>query len=149
MEEKDLASVLEIEHLSFPNPWHESTFHGEIQHGPISFPLVIVHETLGRVIGYVIFWVIGEDVQINNIALHPDFRGMGIGERVLRSVIEEVKSRGARLITLEVRPSNTAAVSLYRKLGFKMMGIRKGYYTVPPEDAIVLGLHLGDATKAS
>jgi len=81
--------------------------------------------------------------------VHPDFRGMGIGERVLQFVIEEVKSRGARLITLEVRPSNTAAVSLYRKLGFKMLGIRKGYYTVPPEDAIVLGLHLGDATKAS
>jgi ribosomal-protein-alanine N-acetyltransferase len=67
---------------------------------------------------------------------------MGIGERVLRQVIEEVKFRGARLITLEVRPSNTAAVSLYKKLGFKMMGIRKGYYSMPPEDALVLGLRL-------
>lgn len=142
MEEKDLASVLAIEHLSFPNPWHESTFRGEIQHRPISFPLVIVHETLGRVIGYIIFWAISEDVQINNIAIHPDFRKLGIGERVLRHVIEEVKSRGARLITLEVRPSNTAAMSLYKKLGFKTMGIRKGYYTFPPEDAIVLGLRL-------
>ena len=144
MEERDLAAVLEIERQSFPNPWHESTFRGEIQHRPISFPLVVVHNTLGRVIGYVIFWVIGEDVQINNIALHPDFRGMGIGERVLRYVIEEVRLRGARLITLEVRPSNTAALSLYKKLGFKMMGIRKGYYTMPPEDAIVLGFHLRD-----
>ena len=144
MEEKDLASVLEIEHLSFPNPWHESTFRGEIQHRPISFPLVIVHETLDRVIGYVIFWAIGEDVQINNIALHPDFRGLGIGERVLRQIIAEVKFRGARLITLEVRPSNTAAMSLSKKLGFKMIGIRKAYYSVPPEDAIVLGLRLGD-----
>jgi ribosomal-protein-alanine N-acetyltransferase len=144
MEEKDLPAVLEIERLSFPNPWHESTFHGEIQHRPISFPLAVVHKTLGRVIGYVIFWVIGEDVQINNIALHPDFRGLGIGERVLRQVIEEVKFRGARQITLEVRPSNTAALSLYKKLGFRMLAIRKGYYTMPPEDAIVLGLHLGD-----
>jgi ribosomal-protein-alanine N-acetyltransferase len=142
MEEKDLASVLEIEHLSFPNPWHESTFRGEIQHRPISFPLVIVHEMLGRVIGYIIFWSIGEDVQINNIAVHPDFRRLGIGERVLRHVIAEVQVRGARLITLEVRPSNTAAMTLYKKLGFRMMGIRKGYYTLPPEDAIVLGLHL-------
>jgi ribosomal-protein-alanine N-acetyltransferase len=144
MEERDLPAVLEIENLSFPNPWHESTFRGEMQHRPISFPLVVVHKLLGRVIGYVIFWVIGEDVQINNIAVHPDFRGMGIGERVLRHVIEEVKLRGARLITLEVRPSNAAALSLYRKLGFKTMGIRKGYYTMPPEDAVVLGLHLGD-----
>jgi [ribosomal protein S18]-alanine N-acetyltransferase len=142
MEEQDLPAVLEIEQVSFPAPWHESTFRGEMQHRPISFPLVVVHKTLGRVIGYVIFWMIGEDVQINNIAVHPDFRGMGIGERVLRSVIKEVKFRGARLITLEVRPSNTAAVSLYKKLGFKLLGIRKGYYTMPPEDAMVLGLHL-------
>ena len=142
MEEKDLPSVLEIERLSFPNPWHESTFRGEVQHRPISFPIVIVHETLGRVIGYIIYWVIGEDVQVNNIAVHPEFRRMGIGEKMLRQVIEEVRFRGARLITLEVRPSNAAAMSLYRKLGFRMMGIRKGYYTMPPEDAVVLGLHL-------
>lgn len=142
MEEKDLASVLEIEHLSFPNPWHESTFRGEIQNRPISFPLVVVHTTLGRVIGYIIFWAIGEDVQINNIAVHPAFRRLGIGEQVLRHVIEDMKFRGARLITLEVRPSNTAAISLYKKLGFKMIGIRKGYYTFPPEDAVVLALHL-------
>jgi len=142
MEEKDLPSVLEIERLSFPNPWHESTFRGEVQHRPISFPIVIVHETLGRVIGYIIYWVIGEDVQVNNIAIHPEFRRMGIGERALKQVIEEVRFRGTRLITLEVRPTNTAAMTLYRKLGFRMMGIRKGYYTMPPEDAVVLGLHL-------
>jgi ribosomal-protein-alanine N-acetyltransferase len=145
METRDLRSVLEIEELSFPHPWHESTFRGEIQHRPISFPLVIVHSTLNRVIGYIIFWVIGEDVQINNIAIHPDFRGMGVGEQILRQVIEQVKFRGAGLITLEVRPSNTAALALYKKLGFKLLGIRKGYYTIPPEDALVLGLHLGEA----
>jgi hypothetical protein len=59
MEIMDLRSVLEIEGLSFPHPWHESTFRGEIQHRPISFPLVVVHTTLNRVIGYVIFWLIG------------------------------------------------------------------------------------------
>ncbi len=145
MEITDLRSVLEIEKLSFPHPWHESTFKGEIQHRPISFPQVIVHKTLHQVIGYVIFWLIGEDVQINNIAVHPDFRRLGIGEQVLRQVIEQVTFRGARLISLEVRPSNTAALSLYKKLGFKLLGIRRGYYTMPPEDALVLGLHLGDA----
>jgi ribosomal-protein-alanine N-acetyltransferase len=140
----DLRSVLEIEELSFAHPWHESTFRGEMQHRPISFPLVVVHTTLNKIIGYVIFWVIGEDVQINNIAIHPDFRGMGVGEQVLRQVIEQVRFRGARLITLEVRPSNSAALALYKKLGFRLMGIRRGYYTIPPEDALVLGLHLGD-----
>ena len=142
MEAADLPAVIEIETRSFPNPWHESTFRGEIQHRPISFPLVIVHNALDRVIGYIIFWVIGEEAQINNIAVHPDFRRLGIGEQVLRQVIQQLRSSGAVMVTLEVRPSNVGAQTLYRKLGFRMIGIRKGYYTNPPEDAFVLALHL-------
>jgi ribosomal-protein-alanine N-acetyltransferase len=142
MEAGDLPAVIEIETRSFPNPWHESTFRGEIQHRPISFPLVIVHNDLNRVVGYIIFWVIGEEAQINNIAVHPDFRRLGIGERVLRQVIQQLRSSGAVMVTLEVRPSNIGAQTLYRKLGFRMIGIRKGYYTNPPEDAFVLALHL-------
>jgi [ribosomal protein S18]-alanine N-acetyltransferase len=142
MEERDLPSVLEIEKVSFPNPWRETTFRGEIQHRPISYPLVIVHTTLNKVIGYIIFWVIGEEVQINNIAVHPDFRRLGIGEQVLRQVIEQVKWGGANFVTLEVRPSNIGALILYKQIGFKMLGVRKNYYTNPPEDAFVLGLHI-------
>ena len=142
MEERDLPSVLEIEKLSFPNPWHESTFRGEIQNVPISFPLAIVHTTLHKVIGYIVFWLIGEEVQINNIAVHPDFRRLGIGEQVLRQVIEQVRWRGANFITLEVRPSNKGALVLYKKIGFRMLGVRKNYYTNPPEDAFVLGLNV-------
>jgi ribosomal-protein-alanine N-acetyltransferase len=142
MEIRDLPSVMAIENQSFPNPWRENTFRGEIQHRPISYPIVVVHSTLNKVIGYIIFWQIGEDVQVNNISVHPDFRRLGIGETVLKQVIELVRWRGARMITLEVRPSNMAALNLYRKLGFKMIGVRKGYYTNPPEDAFVLGIHL-------
>ncbi len=142
MEPADLPPVMEIEMQSFPNPWHESTFRGEIQHRPISFPLVVVHNALDRVIGYIVFWLIGEEAQINNIAMHPDFRRLGIGERVLRQVIEQLRSSGAVMVTLEVRPSNIGAQTLYRKLGFRMIGIRKGYYTNPAEEAFVLALHL-------
>ena len=142
MEEKDIPSVLAIERLSFPNPWKESTFRGEIHHYPISRPSVIVHSEIQRVIGYIIYWQIGEDVQINNIAVHPDFRRMGIGEHVLRLVIEEVRWRGAKFISLEVRPSNAAALHLYKKIGFRLTNVRRNYYMNPPEDAFVLGLHL-------
>jgi len=142
MEVGDLPFVTEIEARSFPNPWHESTFRGEIQHRPISFPLVIVHGALDRVIGYIVFWVIGEEAQINNIAVHPDFRRMGFAERVLRQVIAQLRSSGVAMVTLEVRPSNAGAQTLYRKLGFRMIGLRKGYYANPPEDAFVLALHL-------
>lgn len=146
MEEQDLSAVLAIESLSFPNPWHESTFKGEIQHRPISSPLVIVHSTMNKVIGYIIFWLIGEEVQINNIAVHPDFRRLGIGEHVLRQVIEQVKWRGAKFISLEVRQSNIAALTLYKKIGFRMLGVRKNYYTNPSEDAFVFGLQVNSAS---
>jgi [ribosomal protein S18]-alanine N-acetyltransferase len=142
MEERDLSSVLAIEKRSFPNPWHESTFRGEIQHLPISFPLVIVHATLDKVIGYIVFWLIGEEVQINNVAVHPDFRRLGIAEQVLRQVIEQARWKGVNFIALEVRPSNRGALGLYKKIGFRMLGVRKKYYTNPAEDAFVLGLHI-------
>lgn len=143
MEEKDLPSVLAIERVSFPNPWPESTFRGEIQNRSISFPWVIVHEPDHQIVGYVIFWKIGEEVQINNIAIHPDFRRQGLGEWLLRQVISKVKRDGAQYITLEVRQSNLAAQALYRKLGFKPIGLRRFYYSNPVEDALVMMLDLG------
>ena len=142
MREVDLPEVLAIENSSFPNPWRETTFRGEILNQSISFPLVIVHSLQRKVIGYIIFWKVFEDVQINNIAVHPEFRRLGIGRVVLEYVIDQVRRDGAKFITLEVRPSNTAALTLYKKLGFKPISIRKGYYSNPNEDAFVLGLRL-------
>lgn len=139
----DIPAVLVIEGLSFSNPWSDATFRGEVQNEGISFPGVIVHEPDQRVVGYLIYWQIRDEVQITNLALHPDFRGRGIGESVLRVVLKEVCGKGATFVTLEVRSSNTLAISLYKKLGFKVFGTRKGYYTNPVEDAYVMGLALG------
>lgn len=143
MKETDIPAVHVIEGLSFNNPWSDATFRGEVQNKGISFPVVIVHEPDQRVAGYIIYWHIRDEVQINNIALHPDFRGLGIGEAVLKVILKEVRGKGATFVTMEVRPSNTPAVSLYRKLGFKVLGTRKGYYSNPVEDACVMGLALG------
>jgi ribosomal-protein-alanine N-acetyltransferase len=143
MKETDIPAVHVIEGLSFNNPWSDATFRGEVQNKGISFPVVIVHEPDQRVAGYIIYWHIRDEVQINNIALHPDFRGLGIGEAVLTVILKEVRGKGATFVTMEVRPSNTPAVSLYRKLGFKVLGTRKGYYSNPVEDACVMGLALG------
>jgi ribosomal-protein-alanine N-acetyltransferase len=140
MEEEDLPAVLAIEKLCFPKPWQESTFRGEIQNRPISSAYVVISDGEKRVVGYIIFWQIRDEVQINNIAVHPDFRGRGIGEAVLRHVLDEVKRNNAKIVTLEVRPSNLAAFSLYQKLGFRILGLRKNYYASPAEDALVLGL---------
>ncbi len=142
MEEEDLPSVVEIENLSYPNPWREMTFRGEIYNQPLSFPFVIVHKFQRRIIGYIIFWCMKDRAQINNIAVHPDFRRMGIAEAVMRQVLDQIKKAGAGLVTLEVRPSNVAARSLYNKLDFEVLGIKENYYHDPEEDALVMGKFL-------
>jgi ribosomal-protein-alanine N-acetyltransferase len=142
MKEEDLPPVRAIEDLSFSNPWSDNTFLGEIQNTSISFPLVVVQKPGERVIGYIVYWHVREDVQVNNIAVHPDFRGQGIGEALMRHIIDRVRKNGATFLTLEVRPSNTAAVTLYKKLGFEILGTRKNYYTNPDEDAHLMGFVL-------
>jgi len=143
MKDADLPAVHEIEALSFSNPWSDATFRGEVQNKGLSFPMVIVCPADGRVAGYICYWFIRDEVQINNVAVHPDFRGEGIGEAAMRLVLKEVHEKGAVLATLEVRASNKAAGRLYEKLGFKVLGTRKGYYSNPVEDAYVMGLVLG------
>jgi ribosomal-protein-alanine N-acetyltransferase len=138
----DLPEVMAIERASFPNPWHEITFQGEIQNEGISFPLVAIERTEKRVVGYIIFWRIQDEIQINNIAVHPDFRGLGIGEAILREVLDKVRAEGAVFASLEVRVSNGPARALYEKRGFEIIGSRKDYYSNPAEDALVLGLNL-------
>jgi len=142
MKDADLPAVRAIEMVSFSNPWSETTFRGEIQNTSISYPLVVVRKPGDEVIAYIIFWHIRDDVQVNNIAVHPDCRGLGLGEALMRFAIAKVREAGAAFMTLEVRPSNTPAVQLYRKLGFEVMGTRKNYYTRPDEDAYVMGLVL-------
>lgn len=142
MREADLPEVLDIEQLCFSNPWSRDTFRGEIQNRAISFPLVIVHNEHRKIIGYIIFWQIGDEAQINNVAVHPQYQGQGFGELAMRYVLDRLKENGIHFVTLEVRVSNLPALKLYRKLGFNILGIRKDYYTKPVEDAYVMGLML-------
>lgn len=142
MQPRDLPEVMEIERLSFSNPWHETTFQGELQNAPISFPVVAERVSDGRVLGYIIYWKIRDDVQINNIAIHPDARRLGVGEALLRHALDHVRAEGASFVSLEVRVTNAAARRLYEKLGFEVFGVRKDYYAHPDEDAVVMGRHL-------
>jgi len=142
MQEDDLPSVRAIEALSFSNPWSDNTFRGEIQNTSISFPLVVIRRPGDEVVAYIVFWHIRTDVQVNNIAVHPGCRGLGLGEALMRFAIAKVREAGAAFMTLEVRSSNTPAVTLYRKLGFEALGTRKNYYTKPDEDAFVMGFVL-------
>jgi ribosomal-protein-alanine N-acetyltransferase len=142
MREEDLTEILTIERICFSNPWSQDTFRGEIQNKAISFPLVVIYPGEKKIIGYVIFWQIGDEAQINNVAIHPDYQGKGFGEQTLRYVLERLRENGIHFVSLEVRVSNLPALRLYRKLGFTVLGIRKEYYTNPVEDAYVMGLML-------
>lgn len=139
---RDLAEVQAIEVRSFSNPWHKTTFLGEIQNRSIAYPLVAETEDQA-IIGYIMFWLIDGEAQINNIAVHPDYRGAGVGERILRFALDKIRKLGGTFVTLEVRESNAAARHFYEKLGFAVVGVRKGYYQNPPEDGLLMSLGLG------
>ncbi len=102
----------------------------------------VVADAGARVVAYIIYWQIRDDVQINNVAVHPDCRGQGLGEAMMRFALAKVRAAGAAFVTLEVRQSNAPAVNLYKKLGFDILGTRKHYYTNPDEDAHIMGLVL-------
>ncbi len=143
MMRQDLPEVIAIEHQSFSNPWPDTTFEGEIQNIGLSYPVVAVDEAAGKIAGYVIFWIIRDEAQINNVAVHPDYRRRRIAESMFRDILAAFGQNGVQFVTLEVRAGNTAAITLYEKLGFKNIGFRKEYYAHPVEDAVVMGLSFG------
>ncbi|MCS7202749.1 MAG: ribosomal protein S18-alanine N-acetyltransferase [Dictyoglomus sp.] len=135
MTEKDIDEVYEINRLSFSSPWSKESFEREIFSNKIANYFVAEKEN--KIVGYIGFWQIFREAQITTIAVHPDFRGKGIGEALLDYVIDLCRKNSIEAIVLEVRVSNTIAQNLYLKKGFKKIGIRKWYYR-DGEDAMVM-----------
>jgi len=138
MDERDLPFVMEIEWRSFSNPWPESSFRGEIENRGISHPSVIVYRPQDRIIGYILVWLKGDEAQISNFALHPDYRRLGIGRRILEDTLRMIRRKGGRFVMLEVRTTNFPARRLYSRYGFSPLAVRKNYYQDPVEDALVM-----------
>ncbi|MFB3853598.1 MAG: ribosomal protein S18-alanine N-acetyltransferase [Vicinamibacterales bacterium] len=136
--ERDLEDVLEIERTSFENPWTWEMLRGELMNAPVS-RIYLLRNGAGRTLGFCSVWVVEDELHINNLAVDPEWRRMGAGRAIMNAVLERAARLGCRTATLEVRRSNAAARALYEGLGFGLIGIRKGYYTKPDEDALVLG----------
>lgn len=132
----DIDSVVDIEKSSFPIPWTRGTFIAELKMNKLARYYVV--EFRGKVVGYGGVWLIMDEAHITNIAIHPEYRGKGIGKRLVEGLIEEVLKINIHRITLEVRRSNTAAQALYKKFGFVPCGIRPEYYQDNREDAIIM-----------
>lgn len=135
MSEADLEEVLAIEAVSFPHPWSRTHFLDELK-SPHAFPLT-AFDLSGRVVGYICPMLILDEGHILDVAVHHEFRGCGIGKLLVEKVIATCLDGGAEFVSLEVRPSNTAAIELYRRLGFVETGRRPRYYS-DGEDALLM-----------
>lgn len=135
----DLNEVMAIERTSFRHPWSSNFFLEELQ---VSCARSILAQVDDRIVGYVLFWLLPEEIDVHNIAVHPGFRRQGIGQVLLRQVIEQAHRRDSSRVTLEVRVSNVAAQKLYESVGFVSQGLRKGYYSDDGEDALIMALQL-------
>ncbi|SFJ73033.1 ribosomal protein S18-alanine N-acetyltransferase [Thermoflavimicrobium dichotomicum] len=145
MEVSDLPQILEVEMNSFSAPWPKQAFYNELVRNQFArYTVLTVND---KVVGYCGLWIILDEAHITNIAIHPDYRGRGLGKATLTYVMEMAKMLGATKMTLEVRVSNHIAQSLYKKLGFVPSGIRPKYYSDNQEDALIMWVTLND-TKA-
>lgn len=133
----DADAVAAVEAACFPVPWSRESFWREASNEHTCYRLAVADE---QVVGFAGCWVTCDEAQITNIALLPDWRGQGLGTRLMADLMAAAKARGCTAMTLEVRPSNTAALALYHHYGFQEAGRRKGYYTDNGEDAIIMWL---------
>ena len=132
---EDADIVAELEAQCFPTPWSRESFWREAANKFTCYLLAFAEEQL---VGYAGFWVAADEAQITNVAIAPACRGQGAGTQLLAALIEAARARGCTAMTLEVRPSNTPALALYRHFGFQEAGRRKGYYTDNGEDAVIM-----------
>lgn len=138
----DLPEVLEIDRLSFALPWPERSYRFELSENSSSTLLVATRQEAGQtsLAGYVGYWLVVDEVHISTLAVHPRFRRQGIGSQLLAAALERAVRQGADFATLEVRVSNQAAIDLYHRFGFHVVGRRAKYYRDNDEDALLMTL---------
>lgn len=130
-----VPAVAALEPLCFADPWSERSVASELDN-PLSLWLVAIRD--GQVVGYIGSQTVLDETDIMNVAVSPDFRGLGIGRELMTGLEARLRQNGVGAITLDVRPTNEPAVHLYRRQGFRQVGRRKNYYHNPTEDALIL-----------
>lgn len=136
MRRSDIVDVIRIERAAFPTQWPADAFYNEVDSNRLA--RYFVGRFCGRLVAYGGIWTILEDSHITTIAVDPQHRRRGFGERMLLRLIDEAVECGSTWMTLEVRAGNTVAQALYKKYGFTTVTERKGYYSDNNEDALVM-----------
>ncbi|MBR0469255.1 MAG: ribosomal protein S18-alanine N-acetyltransferase [Mogibacterium sp.] len=137
----DVPAMARIERDSFDDPWSADEITKDVTAGGNVY--VAVALKADERVGYGEIRMVAGEAQVYNIAIAPEYRREGIGKELLLHLISKARMDGCTLVTLEVRAGNTAALELYRRIGFREVGCRKGYYQKGKEDAILMDLSLG------
>ena len=132
----DIENVVNVENDCFTTPWSKDSFLREINENDVALYLVAKIENVA--VGYIGVWRIQNEGHITNVAVHSNFRGMGIGNMLVSELLSLCEKEGIDAFTLEVRKSNIVAQNLYKKFQFVEEGIRKGYYQDTKEDAVIM-----------
>lgn len=134
LKESEIPEIAEIERECFSHPWSEDSIKDTFKNKSSRF---FVAETDKKIVGYISLFVSIDAVDILNVATRPDYRRRGVAKALLNHIIN-IYEKEMSFLTLEVRPSNTAAIKLYESFGFERVGERKDYYRDPLENALLL-----------
>lgn len=132
-----LDEIAALERVCFSRPWSRNMLAEELENQCAAF-LVAEDSVSGRVLGYAGLMVVADEGYITNVAVFPEYRRQGIAAQILQVFLQFAEANRLAFLTLEVRPSNAAAIALYQGFGFEEVGRRKNYYDLPKEDALIL-----------
>ena len=134
LDENDILKLSELENMCFDDPWSEKMLLEDLKNDNTLYIGAFVDDSI--LVGYIGIWNLGDTADITNVAVHPQYRKMGMASMLLEKLIEYCNEY--KYITLEVRESNVPALNLYSKFGFEKVGLRKNYYKNPTENAVLM-----------
>jgi ribosomal-protein-alanine N-acetyltransferase len=141
MKKEDIDQVMSIEQASFSMPWSRNLFLSEFRSPGISTLMVALADGPVRTVGgYIVIWLVEDEMHILNLAVTPSLRRQGIARKLVLAAIKRADQKGAKRAFLEVRASNAVAQKLYLDLGFTGTSLRRDYYDAPVEDAVIMAL---------
>ncbi|MBX5483910.1 MAG: ribosomal protein S18-alanine N-acetyltransferase [Myxococcaceae bacterium] len=140
MHPRDLDEVLELQRRAFAHPWSPELFKREMTH---DWSTILLAEDVGpdgrpRILGFLIYWLVHDELHILNLATDPAHRRRGVARALLEKTLADGRAHRCSMATLEVRRSNEPALALYRAFSFRAVGVRPNYYVDEGEDAIVM-----------
>lgn len=131
-----LDELERLERICFSRPWSKRMLSEELENQCAAF--LVAEDESGKVLGYAGLLVMMDEGYITNVAVFPEYRRLGVAAKIIEVYMNFAQANQLAFLTLEVRPSNAAAIALYQRFGFEEVGRRKNYYDLPKEDALIL-----------